>query len=272
MKFALITAILLTGLTGCDKRTPEEKGRDYADEKLGFVEGAAGELKKRGKNIGERLGKGVGDLVKGTGSAVKDVAHPPVKVTLSPAVKTAGLSVGQANEGEDKGNLREVVVHLKADKEFSGKLSLEGQGDAGLVVRTLSPQGVDLAADGTTVIRFAFDESVRLSKIAEFSLELAADKEVKLETGTGDAELSVSQLREEKTGTGYEVSLYAVFGKKFSKKLSLRAFDGKGSEVGRSSLKEALAQDADSATYVAFEFDPRVPMTRVKSYQLFVVP
>jgi hypothetical protein len=172
MRTTILSALLLLTTVACDKRTPEEKGRDYADEKLGFVEGATGELQKRGKDIGTGLGKGVGDLVKGTGSAVKDVAHPPVKVVLSKEVAEAGLSVGQANEGSDAGNVREVIVHLKAKKPFSGKLTLEGKGEGNIEVRTIDAHGAELASEGTQIVHFAFDQSVRLSKISEFTLRL----------------------------------------------------------------------------------------------------
>jgi hypothetical protein len=53
----MLSPLLVLGalslVLGCDKRTPEEKARDYANKKLGFVQGANEELAKRGEGIGE---------------------------------------------------------------------------------------------------------------------------------------------------------------------------------------------------------------------------
>jgi hypothetical protein len=81
MKLTLVSCLLMA----CDQRTPEEKGKDYANEKLGFVEGAAQVLKEKGNSLGQTAGKGLTELVKGFGSGVKDVVNPPVNHHLSQA-------------------------------------------------------------------------------------------------------------------------------------------------------------------------------------------
>lgn len=270
MRTLAVLPLFLFCVVGCDRRTPEEKGRDYAKEKLGFVQGATDELKERGKDIGDGLGKGVGELVKGTGSAVKDVTYPPVKIVLSEQAKAENLRVGQASEGPDEGEKHQVVVHLKAEKGFSGALALWGKGEGGIEVRTLEEEKVDIPLGGTTVVNFTFDRSVRLSKIAEFSLAVMAGKQIQLSEALKTPGVTLSQLTEKKTETGQEVSVYAVFEKPFSGKLSLRAYDEKHTEVGRSELGAGLKQAADSATYLNFPFDARVPLSRVETYELLV--
>jgi hypothetical protein len=192
------TALLATvSLLGCDRRTPEEKGRDYAKEKLGFVEGAADELAKSGKVIGADLGKGVGELLKGTGSSVKDVTHPPVEVRFDEELKALGLSVEQANEGEDSADGRNVVVHLKANKDYSGKLVLRAQGDRDAEVQALEPLAADLSTSTTQALRFAFDPSVRLSKMKFFELGPGLTHTIVLAQGAEQSAIQLNQLSEE---------------------------------------------------------------------------
>ncbi len=209
---------------GCDERTPEEKGQDYADEKLGFIEGAAEQLSERGKGIGTSLGKGVGELVKGTGSAVKDVVHPPVSVSLSAQTKPLGLSIGQATEGSDEADNREVVVHLSATKPYSGKLSLSAfESDEAHKAKKASAvivsNPVDIAPGKSSVVRFQFDSSVRLSKMKQFELTLEASKQLELDEKVTAREIKLQQLTETRTPEGLEVSLYAIFEKPFRKRI-----------------------------------------------------
>src|SRR5687768_5157346 len=99
VRFASAVCCLVL-VAACDRRTPEEKGKDYAEEKLGFVEGASKVLENRGKGIGQSVGKGVGDVVKGTGSGVKDVIHSAVKVESGADLGGSGVKVMQAHEGD----------------------------------------------------------------------------------------------------------------------------------------------------------------------------
>ncbi len=95
----LAALTLLFTAVGCDKRTAEEKGRDYASKRVGFAQGVANVLEEKGKGLGLSAGKGVGELVKGAGAGVKDVVYAPVKVELDPGLTAAGLKLLQAHEG-----------------------------------------------------------------------------------------------------------------------------------------------------------------------------
>jgi hypothetical protein len=261
---------VLALVLGCDKRTPEEKGRDYADQKLGFVEGASHELAKRGKGIGEGLGKGVGELVKSAGGAVKDVAHPRVKVTLAASLKDSGLAIGQANEGADTSKGREVVVHLRSDKGYIGALRLEGHGADQLVVRSDTTGKTELAAGNSVALRFLFDSSVRLSKLDSFELLPEQDREIRLANAALQSAIELSQLSETNTNEGHEVTLYAIFKKATNSGLSLRAYDASHNEVSRSTLLEATQRKADSAGFLTFTFERHTPVTKIRSYELVV--
>lgn len=267
--FALSIPAFASLALGCDDRTAEEKGHDYADEKLGFVEGAAEELSERGKGIGSSLGKGVGELVKGTGSAVKDVVHPTVTVTLSSPAKTMGFNVGQATEGADGSDNREVVIHLTSEKPYSGQLSLAAiQNDKTTAISVSTP--LDLVPGKSSVIRFQFDTSVRLSKMERFELNLEAGKRLELDEKVSVQGIQLGQLSESRSEEGLEVSVYAIFEKPFRQGLSLRAFDSAGSEVGRSIPAAALHQTADSAGFISFRFDKRTPLEKITAYKILV--
>ncbi|HMA92879.1 MAG TPA: hypothetical protein VKP30_09340 [Polyangiaceae bacterium] len=271
----MVRPILAVGwfvlLLGCDKRTPEEKGRDYADDKLGFVQGASQELAKRGKGIGEGLGKGVGELVKSAGGAVKDVAHPPVKVALAASLKDSGLGIGQANEGADTPEGREVVVHLRSDKGYAGLLRLEGHGAEQLVVQSTSAEKIELAAGGAVALRFLFDSSVRLSKLEKFELLPDLEHEIRLsDAAVKQNAIELSQLSEKKTGDEYQVTVYAVFKKATNRALSLRAYDPNHNEISRSKAVAATPRKTDSAGFLTFTFDGHTPVTKIRSYELFV--
>lgn len=270
----ILLALFALQNSACDDRTPEEKGRDYADEKLGFVEGATDELSARGKKIGTGLGKGVGELVKGTGSAVKDVAHPPVALKLDQGAKEAGLEVAAANEGGDLADAREVVVHLSSKKELQKGARLSAF-EAGKLRAHSSVEKVDLTAGGSQVLKFKFDSSVRLSKMESFVLGLESGKSLSADEKVGALKITLSQLSEGMASEPealHQVSVYARFETAFSQGLSLRAYNEGGEEVGRSEPQPALRQPADSATFLTFEFDARTPLARVVAYKLFLDP
>lgn len=266
--FLLLSCSLLLS-TGCDERTPEEKGRDYADEKLGFVEGAADQLSKRGKDIGSSLGKGVGDLVKGTGSAVKDVVHPPVTVALSSNCKKLGINIGQATEGSDAADNREVVIHLQSEKPHSGPLSLAAR-HGGQSVAVAVAETQNLMPGKSAVLRFHFDNSVRLSKMDDFLLDLEEGKGLSVDQSVASLGISFKQLSEKNSDQNFEVSVYAIFDSPFRQGLSLRAYDARGDEIGRSTKGTARVQSADSASYLSFSFDPRTPHSQIAAYKIYL--
>jgi hypothetical protein len=248
-------------VVGCDDRTAEEKGRDYAEEKVGFAEGAAGVLEDKGKGLGESIGKGVGDLVKGTGSALKDVVHPPVTVKPAPGMEEKGIRVIQAHEGEDDLDKRNVVAYLEFPKAFHGRLQLrafdaEGQ-ETG---RSDVSPNVSQAAGTNENVTFGFPGDMRLSKVDHCLLHALEPKTV----NTGLPGVKVSQLKED----GQQVSVYVVFEKSYRGGLQLRAANRAGEEIGRSEPTSKLAQDADTASHLSFTFDANAPLADSASYAL----
>lgn len=254
--------------SACDKRTPEEKGKDYAEEKLGFVEGAAKVLEDKGKGLGQSVGKGVGGVVRGTGAGVKDVVHPPVKVELGTELATSGIKILQGHEGDVSGNTRGVVVYLDFPQKFDGRLRLHavGEKDAELGRGEL-PDVISQPAGSQKSFTFAFPGDMRLGAVTSYVLHVGTSKTVALDTGLAESGIALSQLKE----TGGEVSVYAIFAKPFSGGLQLRAKSGDGVELGRSPATAKLTYAADSAQYLSFKFDARTPLDNVTSYTLHSV-
>jgi len=248
----------------CDSRTAKEKGKDYGDEKLGYAEGVADSLKEHGKSLGRKTGQGVGDLVRGVGSGVKDVAHPPVKVALEKECLAAGLKLERANEGKSHDGKTDVEVLITFTQPYHGTLELSAFDEKN------ERRGIGLVSDleilkpRTQLLTFAFPESTRLSDIARFTLKHRSLAQVIL--GEGAEELTVNGVKRE----GSKVALYLMFPKKFKNALQLRLYDSEDKELGRSSAVK-LKVDADSAQYVDFEFDVRTPIDEVEKYRLVTV-
>jgi len=261
-------SLLATLSVGCDRRTPEEKGKDYAEQKLGFVEGAAKVLEEKGKGLGKSVGKGVGEVVKGTGSGVKDVVHPPVKVELGSELGGSGIKVLQGHEGDASGNTRGVVVYLDFSQGFEGRLRLHALGERNAELgRAELPEALSLPAGSQKNLTFPFPSDMRLSQVQSYSLQRGAATSVALDPGLEQSGIALSQLKEQ----GQEVSVYAIFAKPFSGGLQLRAKGDDGTELGRSPATAKLNYAVDSASYLSFKFDARTPFDKVTRYTLHSV-
>jgi hypothetical protein len=261
----LVVGCVLGSVLACDKRTPEEKGKDYAEEKLGFVEGAAKVLEDKGKGLGQSVGHGVGEVVKGTGSGVKDVVHPPVKVELGTELSGSGIKVLQGHEGDALGDTRGIVVYIDFPQRFDGKLRLHAMGDKDAELgRAELAEPLSQPAGSQKNVTFPFPSDMRLSQVKSYVLHVGASKVVALDEGLKDSGIALSQLKE----TGSEVSVYAVFGKPFSGGLQLRAKSAEGTELGRSPASAKLTYAADSAEYLSFKFDARTPLSNAAQFTL----
>lgn len=101
---------------------------------------------------------------------------------------------------------------------------------------------------------------------------------VRLSPGAEAARLAVNQLRVVpadpwvKTKALHEVTVYVVFRDAFARHLELRAEDADGAELGRSERQAALTQPADSARYLSFRFDARMPLDKVAAFVAHVDP
>lgn len=255
-------------LTGCDKRTADEKGKAYAEQKLGFVAGAAKVLEDKGNGLGKSVGTGLGQVVRGTGSGVKDVVNPPVKVELGSELSSSGIKVLQAHEGDASGDTRGVLVYLDFPQPFAGQLRLHAfaKGNAELG-RAELVDALNQAAGSQKYLTFPFPSDMRLSQVENYVLHLGTSKTVSLNAALEQSGIALSQLKEQ----GAEVSVYAIFDKPFTGALQLRAQNAEGAEVGRSPATAKLTFAADSASYLSFKFDARTPFQNVTRYTLHTV-
>ncbi|HSC88338.1 MAG TPA: hypothetical protein VLC09_13745 [Polyangiaceae bacterium] len=259
------TAALLAALAlaACDRRTAEEKGRDYAEDKLDFAQGAADTLKEKGKTLGQTAGHGVGDLVKGVGSGVKDAARPEVPTQAEPAALAAGVSVHHAQEGALDGDVRWIDTYVEFAKVFQGRLELLAFDAAGQELgRGVLTDALDLPAGSREQLSFRFSATVRFSHVTRYTLRFLAGPEVKVVEGL--AGVSVSQFRQK----GAAVTLYVSFASAWKGTLELRAFGADGAELGRSKKTAKLTQAADSAEFMDFTFDERARLERATRFEL----
>jgi hypothetical protein len=266
---AVLSALTLLFFPGgCDKRTAEEKGRDFANRRVGFAQGAAGVLEEKGKGLGTSVGKGVGELVKGAGAAVKDVVYAPVKVTLAAELAASGLKLLQAHEGEVGGPARTVALTIEFPKAYEGRLQLRafaGDDESKEVGRSAPTKNVTQAGGSMLSISLAFPADTRLSKIGHYLLTGLAPKTASLAPGLEASAIAPSQLSEDPT----RATLYLVFNKPYRGGLQLRAYAADGGELGRSEATTRLSQERDSAMHMSFDFDEKTPLGDVSRYVLF---
>ena len=262
---ALIAVLVPIVLLGCDERSAEEKGRDYAREKVGFAQGAAEVLEKKGKGLGASLGKGVGDLVKGAGSAVKDVVHPPVKSNLAPEALDTGIKILHAHEGSDGIDARRIILSANFPLAFQGRMQLRGLGDGDReIARSQITTNIQQGAGSSSSFSFDFPKETRLSKIDHYVLYALEPKTLALSPDLKSRGLELSQLKER----AQQVSVYVVFNKAYRGGLQMRASNARGDELGRSKASNKLHQDADSAGHFTFSFDSQTPLAEATHFVL----
>jgi len=268
----LICAALLAA--GCESKTAEERGAELAKDKLDFVKGAAGVLNQEGKDVGESSGKGVGDLIKGLGSGVKDVVFSTVPVQVASESASSGIAVGKATESGTEGGKRMVDVYLTFSTPFDGRLRLRAFEAGEVETGSAEIEGnVHRKAGESGTFRFGFDESIRLSKVQSCALvTLPAEKRLRLDPGATEAGLEADRFQEKTAEGKYEVSLYTVFKQAFKGTAQLRLFDADNREMARSETSAKIDQAADSSSDVVFAITQPIDAARVDVYELHATP
>jgi len=128
----------------------------------------------------------------------------------------------------------------------------------------------------TLAILIVFSSCDRLSNSTEKIGETAGDMVKGIETGVKKARaINVTyteslatkgisngkvSLKNDKEGTDNLLSIYLIFSKRFKGKVSVKAFDNQGLEMGRSFVK-IDAQEGDAGFY-DFHFDKRTNIDR----------
>lgn len=178
------TSLLVLGafgiLVACSK-TPEERGKELADSKIGLVKGIAEGLKERGKETGEAVGEGVAKTLKGVVTGV-DVALA-LDTRLSPVLQESGLKATQSDkfkqlregvgsDGKKFTTANGVSVYLVAEQSIDASLLLRAHNKQGQEVgRAMAP--AKITAGNATYVDFAFDERVSLREVEYYSLDKA---------------------------------------------------------------------------------------------------
>lgn len=124
---------------------------------------------------------------------------------------------------------------------------------------------ISAAASASAPVPPEPDRAVRLPKLL-------------LSPGAEASRLALNQLRMVpadgwvKAKALHEVTVYVVFREPFSRRLELRAEGADGAELGRSEREAPLAQPGDSARYLSFRFDARMPLDKVAAFVAHVDP
>lgn len=254
---------LVLALLACSKATPEEKGRNYAEEKLGFAQGAADTLKEKGAALGQSAGKGLGDLAKGVGSGVKDSVAAKVPTEAQRSAIDAGVTVHHAQEGEAQGDVRLIHSYVEFSKVFRGRLELYAFDASGTELgRGVLKDALNLAAGSKEQLSFRFPATVRFSHVKSYKLHYIPAAELALAQSLSG--VRVSQFRQQ----ARVVTVYVQFPEPYKGRLEMRAYAADGSELGRSEKTDLLKQSADSAEHFDFTFDERVPLAEATRFEL----
>lgn len=265
-----IIMIALCGLTlsatAC--KSAKEMGEDAAKNKLDFAQGAADVLQKQGGTLGETVGKGATDLVKGIGTGVKDSAHPPIEIKNTGPLKAAGLTIHSAVQEGDGLEDRTVNAYIGFSRPFTGRLKMRLLDEKGVEIGNAVAPFTDQPGTKADNIRFSFDSSVRLSKVSYGEISIIPPTPFKLSLDLEPMGLQTGRILE-KDGMPFTVIPYLIFNKSWKGTLQLRAYDGAGLELERSAID--VNKDADSSESVSFTFSNIKPL-QVSKYELFGLP
>lgn len=178
--FSLCIAL---SLSGCDKRTAEEKGRDKAAEKAGYVKGVGEALKKEGEEAAQSLGEGMGKVMKGTTSGLAG-GLASYAIEVAPEATALGLSMtraelrsldakkaeGAAKDAKEESKTYPISAYVIAAKSYTGKLRLialdSKKNEVGRAVVE-----VKMADQDAKYIDFAFDERTPVVQVKAVRLQ-----------------------------------------------------------------------------------------------------
>lgn len=156
-------------LSGCDKRTAEEKGADMAGEKLDVATGIGNALGKKGEAAGEAVASGVGKVFSGVDVGINKSSGR--KISADESLAKAGLKITKVQDSvpteTDKGQGLEVYV--VADAAAKGKLKVIA---FDVLDNEIARTSVDLVrdADQGEFQKVKLDERVMLSAISKVAV------------------------------------------------------------------------------------------------------
>ncbi|MES2319219.1 MAG: hypothetical protein V4631_17210 [Pseudomonadota bacterium] len=116
--------IALGALSGCDRRTAEEKGAALATEKIDIAKGIGDAMEKKGGQAGEAVTTGIGTVVKGLEKGVGKTTGR--SIAADDTVTKAGLKITKVQDApageEGKKRTQGLDLYVVADADATGKL------------------------------------------------------------------------------------------------------------------------------------------------------
>jgi hypothetical protein len=179
MRHSIWLRILILGtaalaITGCDRRTAEEKGQDLAGEKLDLVKGIGGALESKGGATGETLSKGAGETLLGLARGFEDSFGR--KIASSPGLEKAGVKVSRVQDA--KGTAEKLVhgidAYVVAERNVLGKLQMVAFDRANNEIARASVP-IKMEAGDALYQSIELDERVVLADITKIVFDIRPD-------------------------------------------------------------------------------------------------
>ncbi len=166
-QLCLVAGFLAIGaLSGCDKRTAEEKGADMAGEKLDVATGIGNALGKKGEAAGEAVASGVGKVFSGVDVGINKSSGK--KIAADESVTKAGLKITKVQDAvpTEKDKAQGIELYVVADADAKGKLKVVA---FDVLDNEIARTSVDLvrSADQGEFLKVKLDERVMLSAISK---------------------------------------------------------------------------------------------------------
>ena len=154
-------------VTGCRKKSAEEKGRDAADEKAGFIKGVGDSLQGKGREAAQSMGGGVVQVWDGLKEGVEGTALE--EVNISPELQMLGGQVTRVQL--TSGGV--ISAYLIASKPIKQSLRLKALDKDGREIGRAEAL-VDFPADHAAYVDFQFDERTPMATVVCFEMTLGA--------------------------------------------------------------------------------------------------
>jgi hypothetical protein len=176
LRLQLLATLLiagLIGLSGCSRKTAEEKGAAMAQEKVDLAKGIGGVLEQQGAAAGESIVHGAGETLAGMAKGFEKSFGRTI--SSSPALAQAGITISKVQDTRASGEkaVHGIDIYVVADKSVSGTLRVVVLDKAkNEIARTGIP--VTYAAGDGRYETIALDERVELHSISTLKVDFAA--------------------------------------------------------------------------------------------------
>lgn len=168
----LISVLLLTACMSKEEKLKkaEEEGNELVSVKAKLVDGAGKALQKEGKEAVESASKGIGELIKGVDSGVKESINFSKVISEPTFQQNFEECKAEKVYGSDAEKIKKVNVYLMAKNDFKGKLILKAF-DANKKEIGRSSIEVSIKKEDAKYVDFLFDERTHLLQTEYFTIK-----------------------------------------------------------------------------------------------------